>query len=193
MPVLSPSKFAHVVYRTRRFAAMLHWYETVFSAKVQFANQALAFLTYDDEHHRFAFANMEVFQPDGSGADKQGAVGVDHLGYAYPSLGDLLENYAELKKMGILPYWAIHHGITASLYYADPDGNQVEFQVDCLESSEDASAFMSKMFSKNPLGVEFDPEEWLTKLRAGTAEQELLARKSHEPVSPLRGAITHYL
>jgi catechol-2,3-dioxygenase len=193
MPCARPTKVAHVVYRTRRFDEMLRWYQTVFDATIQYQNPALAFLTFDDEHHRFAFANMSVFQPAGSSADRQGAIGVDHLGYSYSSLHELLENHALLKQQGISPYWCIHHGITASLYYADPDGNQMEFQVDCLESSQDASAFMATIFSLNPLGVEFDPEDWLARLRAGTPEAELLERKLHEPVSPLRGAIAQYL
>jgi hypothetical protein len=150
----------------------------------------LAFLTFDDEHHRFGIANLAVFQPDGSEMDRQGATGVDHLGYSYASLRDLLENYAQLKEQGITPYWCIHHGITVSLYYADPDGNQMEFQVDCLGSGEEASEFMASQFSLNPLGVEYDPDEWLSRLRSGTPEPELLVRKTHEPVSPLRGAIS---
>ncbi len=194
MVPVRPSKMAHVVYRTRRFDEMLRWYQTVFGAKVQYGNPALAFLTFDDEHHRFALANMAVFQPNGSESDRQGAIGVDHVGYTYPSLRDLLENYASLKEKNIIPYWCIiHHGITASLYYADPDGNQMEFQVDSLSSSEEASSFMAAMFSRNPLGVEFDPEEWLARLRAGTPEAELLVRKTHEPVSPLRGAFARFI
>ena len=55
-----PSKFAHIVYRTRRFEEMIAWYQKVFEAKVQYQNPGLAFLTYDDEHHRFAFANLAV-------------------------------------------------------------------------------------------------------------------------------------
>ena len=120
----------------------LHWYETVFDARVQYQNPGLAFLTYDDEHHRFAFANMSLFQPDGAETERQGAIGVDHVAYTYASLNDLLENYALLKEKGIRPYWCIHHGITVSLYYADPDGNQIEFQVDSYSSSEEANAFI---------------------------------------------------
>jgi hypothetical protein len=41
----------------------------------------------------------------------------------------------------------------------------------------------------NPLGVEFDPEEWLARLRAGAPESYFLLRQVHEPVSPLRGEI----
>jgi hypothetical protein len=60
-----PAKFVHVVHRTRRYEQMLAWYQVVSDAKVQHRNPALAFLTYDDEHHRFAFANLAVLQPDG--------------------------------------------------------------------------------------------------------------------------------
>ena len=54
------------------------------------------------------------------------------------------------------------------MYYADPDGNQMEFQVDSYSSREGANAFISKYFSANPVGVEYDPEDWLARLRAGT-------------------------
>lgn len=193
MSVVRPIQVGHVVYRTRRFQEMIEWYKTVFDARVKYGNPALAFLTFDDEHHRFALLNMEVFQPDGTGTDKQGAIGVDHVGYSYASVRDLLENYAALKEKAIAPYWCIHHGITVALYYADPDGNQMEFQVDSLKSSEDASAFMASLFATNPIGVEFDPEDWLARLRAGTPESDLLVRKTHEPVSPIRGAVAQYL
>ena len=191
MSCIRPVKFAHVVYRTRRFDEMLRWYETVFGARVQYQNPGLAFLTYDDEHHRFAFANMSLFQPDGAETDRQGAIGVDHVAYTYASLGDLLENYAQLREKGISPYWCIHHGITVSLYYTDPDGNQMEFQVESFGSSGEATAFMKEHFEANPLGVEFDPEEWLARLRAGEPASGFMVRQGHAPVSPLRGTIAN--
>ena len=119
MSRIRPSKFVHVVYRTRRFEQMLAWYGSVFDAKVQHQNPALAFLTYDDEHHRFAFANLAVLQPEGSEVNRMGVIGVDHVAYTYASLSDLLENYAQLKEKGIKPYWCVHHGVTVSMYYAD--------------------------------------------------------------------------
>ncbi len=185
-----PAKFVHVVYRTRRFAEMVRWYETVFDAKVQYQNPILAFLTYDDEHHRFAFANMSVLQPDGTETERRGAIGVDHVAYTYASLTDLLENYTQLKSHGITPYWCIHHGITVSMYYADPDGNQMEFQVDSYPSNDAANEFMTgPHFDTNPIGVEYDPEDWLARLRAGAPEAEFLLRKVHLPVSPVRGGL----
>ena len=193
MTISRPAKFAHVVYRTRRFEKMLRWYEAVFDARVQYRNPALAFLTYDDEHHRFAFADMSVLNPDGTDKDKNGVIGVDHVAYTYSSIRDLLENYAHLKESGIMPYWCVHHGITVSMYYADPDGNQMEFQVDCFEKSEDATEFMNSQFAANPVGVEYNPDEWLSRLRAGATESEFLVRQSDEPVSPIRGSIAQMI
>jgi catechol-2,3-dioxygenase len=190
MSRIRPAQFVHVVYRTRRFEQMTRWYETVFDAKVQYRNPVLAFLTYDDEHHRVALINMAIVQPDETEADRRGAIGVDHVAYTYASVDDLFENYAQLKEKGILPYWCVHHGVTMSMYYADPDGNQMELQVDAFGSSEEANEYMNgQHFSTNPIGVEYDPDEILTQLRSGTPGSNFLMRKSDLPVSPIRGSI----
>ncbi len=191
MPRIRPAKFVHVVYRTRRFDPMIRWNEVVFDAKVQYQNPVLAFMTYDDEHHRMAFINLSVVQPEGTETDRQGSIGVDHVAYTYRSLSELFENYVQLKAHGILPYWCIHHGITVSMYYGDPDGNQMEFQVDSYPSNDEANAFMhGPGFDANPIGVEYDPEDWLARIQAGAPVTEFLTRHVHLPVSPVRGAVT---
>ena len=154
----SPTKLAHIVYRTRRFEQMLNWYKTVFDARVQWQNDALAFLTYDDEHHRFLLADMSVLQPNSKETQSNSEIGVDHVAFTYASLIDLFESYSRLKEKGINPYWCIHHGITISMYYADPDGNQMEFQVDCFGTSEESNAYFNNKWDANPVGVEFDAE-----------------------------------
>ena len=189
MPI-APSALVHIVYRTRRFEDMLAWYATVFGARIQYQNPALAFLTFDDEHHRFAFADLGVIRPDEDDKDDRGMIGVDHVAWEYESLADLLENYAELKEKGIAPYWAVHHGMSASLYYADPDGNQMEFTVDAFATKAEGSAyFHGGQLDTNPVGVEYDPDAWLARLRGGAAETELLAVNTGGAVSPIRGAM----
>ena len=190
MARIRPSRFVHVVYRTRQFDKMITWYRTVFDCTVQHQNPVLAFLTYDDEHHRVALVNLDAVAPDATADGKRGAVGVDHVAYTYDSVDDLIENYAQLKDKGILPYWCIHHGVTMSMYYADPDGNQMEFQVDACPTVEEANAYMNgEHFAVNPIGVEYDPDEMLARLRSGTPGTELLPRKAYLPVSPIRGAL----
>jgi catechol-2,3-dioxygenase len=179
-----PTKLAHVVYSTRRFDEMVDWYQRVFEAKVVYHNPALAFLTYDDEHHRFAFINLSVFKPDGAAVGERADTGVNHVAYTYANLGNLLENYARLKQSGITPYWPVHHGVTLSLYYQDPDGNRMEFQVDCC-TAEEANAFMlSEAFAANPVGVEIDPEALLAQYRNGVEVEQLLIQPEG-PASPI--------
>jgi catechol-2,3-dioxygenase len=190
MSRVRPEKFVHVVYRTRRFEEMLAWYQEVFDARVQQRNPVMAFLTYDDEHHRFALVDLAVLQPNGTAAEDRGLVGIDHVAYTYGSLEDLFENYTHLKTKGIVPYWCVHHGMTVSMYYADPDGNQMEFQVDVFDSAEEGNAFMcSPANAENPVGVEYDPEDWLAQVRAGASLADFRVRRLHEPVSPIRGLL----
>jgi catechol 2,3-dioxygenase-like lactoylglutathione lyase family enzyme len=173
---------------TRRFEEMLDWYQKVFEARVQYQNPALAFLTYDDEHHRFAFANMSVFQPDGSSSGMPAGVGVNHVGYTYASVGELLETYDRLKQIGIEPYWRVHHGVTLSVYYRDPDGNRMEFQVDCCANAEEAHTYMhSEAFAANPVGVEIDPDALLAQYRSGVPDKQLLVQPPG-PMSPIPAA-----
>jgi catechol 2,3-dioxygenase-like lactoylglutathione lyase family enzyme len=177
-----PTKLAHVVYMTRRFDEMLDWYQTVFEATVQYENPALAFLTYDDEHHRFALANMSVFAPDGILTDPPPGVGVNHVGYTFADLGELLENYDRLKQVGITPYWRIHHGVTLSMYYRDPDGNRMEFQVDCCANAAEAHDFMhGDAFAANPVGVEINLDTLLDQYRNGVPAAALMVQPDGPP------------
>jgi catechol 2,3-dioxygenase-like lactoylglutathione lyase family enzyme len=183
-----PAKLAHVVYMTRRFDEMLDWYEKVFEAKVQYHNPAFAFLTYDDEHHRFAFANMAVMQPDAPAIEMPAGVGVNHVGYTYAGVPELFETYDRLKQLGIEPYWRVHHGVTLSVYYKDPDGNRMEFQVDCYGNAAEANAYMqSEAFAANPIGVEFDPDELLAQFRSGVPVEQLLIQPTG-PIAPIPSA-----
>jgi len=172
-----PRKFAHIVYRTRRFEEMIEWYERVFEGKVCHRDPVIAFLTYDDEHHRVALINLSVLDPAGGNTAVRADVGVDHVAYTYANLGDLLDTYRRLRQRGIEPYWPIRHGPTLSLYYKDPDGNRLEFQVDSFATAEEANAYMkSGAFATNPIGVQFDPEELVAQFESGVPEAKLLAR-----------------
>lgn len=179
-----PVKFAHVVYQTRRFDEMVEWYRTVFEAEVVYQDPAFAFMTYDDEHHRFAFANLSLLKPEDKGPGERGDIGVNHVAYTYADAGDLMKVYARLKAAGIMPYWPVHHGIALSLYYKDPDGNRMEFQVDC-GTVEEATAFMaSEAFRANPIGVGYDPDRMLERYESGVSV-DILVQRLEGPASPV--------
>lgn len=96
--IKSPSRLAHFVLRTSRFEELVAWYTFVLNAAPAYKDDGIAFLYYDEEHHRVAFLNVPGLaeQPDG-------ITGLSHVAFTYDSLGDLLGNYARLKEAGILP------------------------------------------------------------------------------------------
>lgn len=171
-PSISPARLAHVVLRTTQYDAMVAWYRVVLCAWPTFeVPGALCFMTYDDEHHRVAIANVPTLaeRPDL-------AVGLEHVAFTYGTLGDLVATYERLKPLGIEPYWTINHGPTISFYYRDPDSNQIELQVDNFATIEETNAFLAAEFPKNPIGVEIDPDDFVRRFRSGTPAPELRKR-----------------
>ena len=108
---IRPAKFAHAVFKTTRFETMKDWWCTVLGAHVVFGNAFIAFLTYDDEHHRIALVN-----DSGLETPAERTAGLEHIAYTYATLGDLLATYERLKARGITPYWCINPGPTTSMY-----------------------------------------------------------------------------
>src|SRR5579863_6688487 len=53
----SPKKLSHLVLQTNRREQMIEWYCTVLGAKLLHQNKMIAFISYDDEHHRVAFVD----------------------------------------------------------------------------------------------------------------------------------------
>jgi len=175
-----PSKFAHAVLRTNKFKQMVDWYTTVLLADIVYENEMLAFMTYDDEHHRLAIAAFP-----GLNDRAPHSVGLDHLAYTYSSLGDLVATYERLKAAGITPVVPINHGLTTSMYYRDPDGNKVELQIDNFDTVEELKGFFrSNDFSKNPIGVTFDPDELARQYHAGVPEAELKKYRPEKGLDP---------
>jgi catechol-2,3-dioxygenase len=170
--VVTPRQLAHVVRRTARFDELVRWYCTVLGAEVVHSDGTLAFLTYDDEHHRIAIAGIP-------GLEERPAMaaGTDHIAFSYADFGDLLFTYRRLEAAGIDPFWCINHGPTTSLYYKDPDGNRVELQVDNMPSAEAIEAWMrSGAFAANPIGVIFDPQDLVRRYEAGEPLETLTSR-----------------
>ena len=107
------------------------------------------------------------------------SAGIDHVAFTFASLGDLLHTYRRLAGIGIEPYWCINHGPTTSLYYRDPNGIQVELQIDNFARIEDLNGWMrSGAFQQNPIGVEFDPEVLSERFESGDPLEALVQQGS---------------
>jgi catechol-2,3-dioxygenase len=170
--VLSPSKMAHVVLRTGQYEKMREFYKAFLGGQASYENDFISFITYDDEHHRIALIAVP-----GTGPKIRTSAGLEHIAFTYESLADLTLAYQQRKALGIEPVWCVNHGPTTSIYYQDPDGNQLETQVDNFDTVEEATAFMTgPFFGENAIGTDFDPEELIRRLHAGEDEKLLKKR-----------------
>ena len=62
------------------------------------------------------------------------------------------------------------------MYYEDPDGTEVETQVDNFDTAEEGMHYIEgESFAENPIGVDFDPEEFVKRVRSG--EDEAVIKK----------------
>lgn len=175
---VAPAKLAHVVLRTppERVRTILDWYKTVLEAEAMFEAEGLGFITYDGEHHRVAVLGLP-----GTKQHVDGLAGLHHMAFTYANLGDLMHTYERLRDLGIKPEFTINHGPTTSMYYFDPDKNQVELQVDNVPEDKFADYFKNGEFTENPIGITFDPEELLARYKAGEPEEVLLKRPAGAP------------
>lgn len=67
------------------------------------------------------------------------------------------------------------------MYYMDPDGNQLETQVDSCTADEANAMMDSPEFAENPIGADVDPEELCRHVAGGEDRQDLLKRPNVGP------------
>ncbi|MCJ1302355.1 hypothetical protein MMC08_005158 [Hypocenomyce scalaris] len=175
--VLSPTSLAHVVLRTNKLRPMVDFYTTFLGGHVQYQNDYLAFITYDEEHHRIA-----ILEVAGTGDKVKTTSGLEHIAFAFNTLEDLVLSYQQRKAFGILPVWCVNHGPTTSMYYQDPDGNELETQVDNFDSVEEVNVFMEgPAFAENPIGVDYDPEVLVKRVQSKEGSASIKKRPNMGP------------
>lgn len=77
-----------------------------------------------------------------------------------------------------MPALCVNHHFTSSLYYRDPEGNEVEITCDNRPTKSQCIEFMATAEMKSAMqpplfGAEFDPEELVRLRNEGAAEEEL--------------------
>lgn len=171
---ISPSALCHIVLRTptENYSKMVDFYLTFLGAHATHTHPRVTFLTYDYEHHRIAIVNYPDLKP----LDTQ-AAGLAHIAFGFKTLDELATSYEQKKSKGIMPFWCVNHGMSTSMYYRDPDGNELELQVDNFETVAEAIEFMNGTeFEENPIGVDYDPEEFVRRVRSGEDEKRIKMR-----------------
>jgi catechol 2,3-dioxygenase-like lactoylglutathione lyase family enzyme len=155
-PVIHP-KFHHFNLKTTRLQEMVDYYRVLVGAEVIHQDEIGAWLSNDEANHRIALLAFPNFTDD---PDKDNHTGLHHSAFEYSSFEDLNASYRRLKQAGVVPALCLDHGMTLSYYYADPDGNNIELQVDVFGDWATSTEWMrtSQEFKANPIGHFVDPD-----------------------------------
>ena len=165
-----PTEYAHIVLKTAQPEALIDWYVAVLGMQVAVHTPLVSFLTWDHCQDRLAILPT----PDAV-APPANATGMHHAAFSVASLRELCDQYRSLKAQGIVPLRAFNHGVATSMYYADPDGNEIELTVEAFESVEALNEwFATGAFDVNPVGVIIDPDELCARVDAGEPKLEIL-------------------
>ena len=150
-------QFHHFNLKTTRLQEMIDFYRVLVGAEVIHQDEIGAWLSNDAANHRIALLAFPNFTDD---PDKENHTGLHHSAFEYASFEDLNASYLRLKDAGITPAICLDHGMTFSYYYADPDGNNIELQIDNFGDWAASTEWMrtSEEFKANPIGQFVDPD-----------------------------------
>lgn len=170
-PIIPP-KLHHATFLTLKLHEMVIWYEKVAGLTPVHYSEGAAWLTNDEANHRIALiAHPAIKRP----VDKPTSAGLHHTAFEYGDFNVWVDNYQRLKDEGIVPFMCLDHGITMSMYYADPEGNGVEIQVDAFGDWGASKEWIwaSREFAENPIGSFFDPDKIVEAREQGLSKDEI--------------------
>jgi catechol 2,3-dioxygenase len=169
--------------------AMVKFYELVCGLQPVYYAAHAAWLTNDEANHRIALLRLPGTHPP---VDKPHSAGLHHTAFEYATFDEWLDNYIRLRDLGYLPVICLDHGMTISMYYADPDGNGVEIQVDAFNDWKLSKEWMwaSQEFSEDQIGPQFDPEKLIEARAAGLSPAEIHKKARAGEYSPANPAAT---
>ncbi|MGA2552507.1 MAG: VOC family protein, partial [Burkholderiaceae bacterium] len=130
----------------------------------------ITFLTWDDSQDRLAIVSAPGALPRNPLAS-----GLHHAAFSVGSLRELVDQYRHLLKEGISPIRCMNHGVATSMYYRDPDDNEIELTVEAFSTVAELNAwFETGAFDANPVGILLDPEDLCRRVDSGEAETSIL-------------------
>lgn len=134
-------RVAHVVIKVRSLEKSLDFYTRILGLKVMGRiPPSVVFLSTGRDHHELAIAELGPEAPNAQFYE----IGLEHFAFKLRDEDDLREAYDTLLRENVEIAYTVNHGVTKSVYFYDPDGNELEVYAD--NSPEEVATF------ENPYG-----------------------------------------
>jgi catechol 2,3-dioxygenase len=181
-------RFHHVNLKTTRLQEMIDFYSILVGVEVIHQDDVGAWLANDAANHRIALLAFPNFVED---PDRDNHTGMHHCAFEYDGFEDLNATYLRLSDAGILPALCLDHGMTLSYYYADPDGNNVELQIDCFGDWAKSRDWMqtSDEFKQNPIGHFVEPDRIAEDFADGMSFDEIHVKATSGGYAPQQAPV----
>ncbi len=155
--MIRPQRIAHVVIKVRDLDRSKKFYMDVMGLDLmgEIPQPRVAFLAaHRRDHHEIGL--LEVGPQ--AGDPKPSDVGLVHIAFRLETEQELVAAYRELKERDVKIHFTVDHGVTRSVYFFDPDGNELEVYVDNtperIAAMPNAYAGLEKLdFAPNELGM----------------------------------------
>ncbi|MEW6299619.1 MAG: VOC family protein [Thermodesulfobacteriota bacterium] len=127
--MIHPERIAHVVIKVRDLERSRAFYTGILGMQVMkdVPQIRACFLSFNGrDHHEVALFEIG---PQAE-APKANQTGLLHFAFRLRSEEDLRAAYQELKDKGVPISFTVNHGVSKSVYFRDPDGNELEVYCD---------------------------------------------------------------
>ena len=145
------NKVAHVVLSVKDVMTSVDFYTKALGLEVVDLKEShrAAFLSFGKQHHDIAL----FAAPEGA---ERGKVGLSHIAFQIEGgLPELAELKGRLEEMGASISRTTDHTITKSVYFLDPDGNELEIFAEGFADPNDALDFIKQGTNRQaPLELE---------------------------------------
>jgi len=118
-------RVGHLVLRVKDVERSKRFFEEVMRLPAVATNErGMVFFSTDvkDNHHMLAIMPAK----EGAAMPTRDHVGMQHVSFELSSFAELQDAYKVFKAKGVEIHYTVYHGITKSIYFFDPDGNELE-------------------------------------------------------------------